>query len=154
MLCYVAAMNDATLEFIAQMKAKRAALEQAKAEKQRRKEEAKQRIKQHAKRRSIETEQRIREQNEQEFVAVSEVPCKRVVNLTPEQVAQIGERIPGSSLFRDFCVVCGEAIRVVHAGTRNTCLDCEPTGKPGSVDKTLVKNSIQYHGGRFHSAEW
>lgn len=40
---------------------------------------------------------------------------------------QRGEAIPGSHLFRDFCTVCGEAIRVSEekrALPRNYCLDC------------------------------
>lgn len=40
---------------------------------------------------------------------------------------QRGEPIPGSHLFRDFCAVCGEAIRVSadkRGLPRNYCLDC------------------------------
>lgn len=40
---------------------------------------------------------------------------------------QRGEPIPGSHLFRDFCAVCGEAIRVPEEKRglpRNYCLDC------------------------------
>lgn len=44
--------------------------------------------------------------------------------LSRDQLAQVGSTIPGSSLFRDFCIECGEAIRVVDAGKPNTCLDC------------------------------
>lgn len=38
-----------------------------------------------------------------------------------------GEPIPGSSLYRDFCAICGEPIRVPADKRdlpRNFCLDC------------------------------
>lgn len=40
---------------------------------------------------------------------------------------QRGEPIAGSHLFRDFCAVCGEAIRIPEEKRglpRNYCLDC------------------------------
>ena len=71
-----------------------------------------------------------------------------------DKLAQVGQRIEGSSLVRDFCVECGNAMRVVDAGRPNTCLDCKPTGCPGVCHGTVTKGDIEYHGGKFHSAEW
>lgn len=74
--------------------------------------------------------------------------------LSRDQLAQVGSTIPGSSLFRDFCIECGEAIRVVDAGKPNTCVDCRPTGCPGESSGTANRSDIEYHGGRFNSGEW
>jgi hypothetical protein len=48
---------------------------------------------------------------------------------------QVGASIPGSKLIRDFCVGCGEAMRVPPDAKlgMSCCLDCQPTilnGKP------------------------
>lgn len=75
-------------------------------------------------------------------------------SLSRDQLAQVGSSIPGSSLFRDFCISCGEAMRVVDAGIPNECLDCRPTGCPGESSGTETRSDIEYHGGRFNSAEW
>ena len=66
----------------------------------------------------------------------------------------IGSRIEGSNLFRDYCNCCGQPIRVVDASKPNTCLDCMPDGVPGTRAGSVTGGEIQYHGGRFHSAEW
>jgi hypothetical protein len=78
---------------------------------------------------------------------------KKRPSLTREQRATIGTSIPDSNLVRDYCIHCGEAMRVTRTGG-NTCLDCRPTGIPGSTSSTITSGNIEYHGGRFHSAEW
>lgn len=116
---------------------------------------AKQRRKDSARRRQIETELRIRDQNTAESVTEDDkTVSRRRPLLTPEQVAQIGAKIPGSVLYRDFCASCCEMIRVVDAGLTNTCLDCKPTGCPGMTRSTITSSEIEYHGGTFHAAEW
>lgn len=66
-----------------------------------------------------------------------------------------GSRIQGSKLLRDYCVYCGQAMRVLDAGITNTCLDCRPTGIPGTrTSSNATPGEIQYHGGRFNKAEW
>jgi hypothetical protein len=65
-----------------------------------------------------------------------------------------GSQIPGSSLLRDYCIKCGQPMRVVDAGKPNVCLDCRPTGQPGTRTSTITSGDIQYHGGRFNKAEW
>lgn len=67
----------------------------------------------------------------------------------------IGERIPGSNLVRDYCVVCGEAIRVVRATACETCLDCEPSGTQAQRSgRSAEHGQAIYQGGMFHKAEW
>jgi hypothetical protein len=70
----------------------------------------------------------------------------------PQQAGR-GDAIPGSRYVRDFCVTCGEPIRVNIVGDHQ-CLSCKPTGIPGETGNTVVKNGMEYDGGRFHSAEW
>ena len=41
-------------------------------------------------------------------------------------VEKRGEHIPGSKYLRDYCCVCGEAIRVVALIPCNFCSDCNP----------------------------
>ena len=76
------------------------------------------------------------------------------VTLTPQQVAEVGQHVAGSALVRDFCCVCGEAMRVINPSVCNICLDCEPTGVPGKRHGRLEASGIEYHGGRFNAGEW
>jgi hypothetical protein len=148
-------MNEATREFIATMKAKRQAEADAKEAKRKAKEEAKQRIKDYANTHARRTSQRVQECNSTPATNITAAqPSRFFVPLTQEKLSQIGDSIPGSRLVRDFCCICGEAIRVVSIGSAHVCLDCEPTGKPGATSKAIVKNAMEYHGGQFHSAEW
>lgn len=159
----MASMNDATRIWIEEQKAKRKAMDDAKEE-QRQAKEAEREIKRKA---TEDRKQKVKEQRLQRMLeqkcqsntaspqdSVSSSHRKRRVSLTADQLAAIGSGISGSSLVRDFCYECGEAIRVVNAGRPNVCLDCRPTGNPGARDDAVVKNAIEYHGGRFHSAEW
>lgn len=159
----MAPTNDATRIWIEEQKAKRKAMEDAEEEKRQAKQAAKE-IKRKA---TEERKQKVKEQRLQRMLeqkipsdidsqqdSVSSVRRTRRVSLTADQLATIGSSISGSSLVRDFCYECGEAMRVVDAGRPNVCLDCRPTGNPGTRDDAVVKNAIEYHGGRFHSAEW
>lgn len=65
-----------------------------------------------------------------------------------------GSRIPGSRLLRDYCIRCCQPIRVTDASKPNLCLDCNPTGTPGTRTSNATSGEIQYHGGRFNHAEW
>ena len=68
---------------------------------------------------------------------------------------RIGSRIEGSKLFRDYCVCCAEPIRVASVTPGACCLDCKPTGCPGtSCGRSTHETAIGYHGGQFHSGEW
>lgn len=148
-------MNDYLREIVESIKAKKQAIEDAKAEKAKRIREAKEQRRQDKIARRIEQKQRMREAIAN-LLPEGKTPQKRNTydKLTSEQIAEIGTRIPGSTLVRDFCVVCGEAMRVVDAGGPNTCLDCKPTGHAGTVTHANVVQDIQYHGGRFNAAEW
>lgn len=153
-------MNDATREMIEQAKAKRAEQEAAAIAKRNAKEQAKveklKRIDEHMQQRAMEKEAerlRIRASNLQQSYPSNE-PVIRRKPLSQDKLASVGQRIEGSSLVRDFCVECGEAMRVVDAGRPNTCLDCRPTGCPGERSGTATRSDIEYHGGRFNSAEW
>jgi len=157
-------MNDSTREMIAKIKAD----QQAKAAAAKQAKEAKALAKRLLKEAKIKRLEAFRIQRDREnrqaildrrsrpsSVNESDEPASRPKrSLPPDKLSQVGERIPGSSLVRDFCVSCGEAMRVIDAGRPNTCLDCKPTGCPGSVSDTIVSETIEYHGGRFHSAEW
>lgn len=50
-----------------------------------------------------------------------------------------GQQIPGSSLFRDYCRRCGEAMRVPESGLDkiNYCEGCDPK-RPGDVSAVLT----------------
>ena len=156
--------NDATRELIESLRAtkvakeaaKKAAQEAAAAEKQKQHDERIQRMEAFRIQRDRENRQRIIDRRSTSSGASADIPTvqRKHRSLDPSKLAQVGERIPGSALFRDFCISCGEAMRVVDAGRPNTCLDCKPTGCPGSTNSTLTKNNIEYHGGTFHSAEW
>ena len=68
---------------------------------------------------------------------------------------EIGSSIRGSKLVRDYCVRCGEPIRVVSVSPGVCCLDCHPTGRPGkSNGRSTHDAAVGYHGGRFYSGEW
>lgn len=49
---------------------------------------------------------------------------------TPDY-GQPGDPIPGSKYVRDYCLYCGEAIRVVDASQLNMCRSC--AGPPAST---------------------
>lgn len=72
-----------------------------------------------------------------------------------QRAAQIGSRIPGSKLIRDFCACCGEAIRVCDISQKNFCLECRSTedGMGISLDQA-AEHDANYHGDRFYSGEW
>lgn len=148
-------MNDYLREFVESIKAKKQAIEDAKAEKARRIREAKEQRRQDKIARRIEQARQYREAIANVLPEVEQrQKRKNHKSLTSEQLAEIGSRIPGSALVRDFCISCGEAMRVVDAGAQNTCLDCKPTGHAGTVTHANVVQDIQYHGGRFNAAEW
>lgn len=148
-------LNEATREMVERIRAKQRAKEEAAAQKRFRRDESNQRRKEQARQRQIETELRIHDQNTAESVTESDkTVSRRRPSLTPEQMAQVGAKIEGSVLYRDFCISCGEAIRVVDAGRPNTCLDCKPTGCPGGTRSTIESSGIEYHGGRFNAGEW
>lgn len=143
-------MNDATREMIEKAKAARlqkdidnAAKRNARAEHKRKRLEANEASFNDLKRSIVE-----------DTIAASKTAIHRSTKLTHEQLTQVGSSIPGSSLVRDFCVECGEAMRVVDAGKPNICLECRPTGCPGDRSGTATRSDIEYHGGRFNSAEW
>ena len=154
-------MNDATLKMLAELKeamkkkeeAEIARLAERQAERQKKKEatrEKQQKLKEYLELRLKGTQQRIREP----IVEPDTSTKRKRQELTPGKLARVGMRIEGSSLFRDFCVSCGEAIRVVDPGISNVCLDCRPTGCPGVRNCTIITSDIEYNGSRFHSAEW
>ena len=154
-------MNDATLKMLAELKAARgkmaeaeiARLAERQAERQKKKEatrEKQQKLKEYLELRLKGTQQRIREPIVEPDTSIK----RKSRGLPPDKLARVGMRIEGSSLFRDFCVSCGEAIRVVDPGRPNVCLDCRPTGCPGVSNGTIISSDIEYNGGRFHSAEW
>lgn len=147
-------MNDATLEMIAAAKAARQAKEEYAEAKRRRKEESKRRIEEYARQRPHRTKERIQRENRIKVVESDATVGHMRRLLTEEKLNQIGDSIPGSNLVRDFCTSCGEAMRVVRVGVANICLECKPSGCPGTVSSAVVVNTIVYHGGRFHSAEW
>lgn len=148
-------MKEHVREFVEAMKAKKQAIEDAKADKARRIREAKEQRRQDKIARRMEQSRQYREAIAN-LLPEGEKPQKRKTyeKLTAEQIAAIGTSIPGSTLVRDFCVACGEAMRVVDAGGPNTCLDCKPTGNAGTIRNANVAQDIQYHGGRFNAAEW
>jgi hypothetical protein len=80
--------------------------------------------------------------------------AEKVASLN-SRAAQIGSRIPGSKLIRDFCACCGEPIRVVCISKNNVCLDCtrSPNDFGGCQDRT-AEHDIRYHGNQFYSGEW
>lgn len=82
-----------------------------------------------------------------------------------------GERIHGSSMFRAFCAMCGEPIRVPTEKRnlpRNFCLKCMLKEiEKLSLGASLIIKSLrpagppatplserQYDGGRFQAGEW
>ena len=72
-----------------------------------------------------------------------------------DQWGQIGSPIEGSKLYRDYCLRCGEPIRVISVTPGACCLDCKPTGHPGvSYGRSTHETAIGYHGGQFHAGEW
>lgn len=62
----------------------------------------------------------------------------RGVRMTMSEL-QVGQRIPGSRCYRDFCDRCGEALRV--SGDRlkqlNYCEECDP-GQPPAPNTNLT----------------
>ena len=160
-------MNDATREMITTLKAEKQAAKQASAAAKAEAATARQQLKEAKQRRlrafriqrDRENKERIRERRLNSSSTSDDTPTaqneqRRSRLLSPEKLAQLGERIPGSRLFRDFCISCGEPMRVVDAGRPNTCLDCRPTGCPGVSSGNITTSEIDYHGGRFNSAEW
>jgi hypothetical protein len=77
-----------------------------------------------------------------------------LVQRKAERLASIGQPIPGSHLLRDYCVSCGEAIRVTDASRPNVCLSCQPSGVPGKSRGKTTRCDSAYHGGQFSKAEW
>lgn len=151
-------MNDATREMIERAKAKRAAdaiaekeRQQAKADKRRATELRRIQAQEYARQREREAK---RQRSALDSNVIPEPDQQRRKTLPPDKLAQVGARIEGSKLFRDFCNGCGEAIRVVNPGIPNICLDCRPTGCPGHSSGGPTTGNIEYHGGRFHSGEW
>lgn len=61
---------------------------------------------------------------------------------------KIGDPIPGSKLMRDFCCMCGGAMRVTHIEKyRPTCLSCLDACKPQKGrDDPQWRQDFQYHG--------
>lgn len=151
-----AMIDDEIREWIEECKAKRRAKLEAEAEKKKLRKEEKQRRKEERERRK---QEQYSEARKQAVAATEEVVESRKAKREARQAlvarfGRIGSRIEGSNLFRDYCISCGQPIRVVDAGKPNTCLDCKPDGVPGARSGNVTSGEINYHGGRFNSAEW
>lgn len=75
--------------------------------------------------------------------------------LRDEAGLRYGDRIPGSRLFRVFCMCCFEPMRTADVEAATVCQDCRGYRPLRSFHGHRHDTSdIQYHGSMFHSAEW
>jgi len=150
-----AAAIAATKQAIDDFKAKQSRIEQEKSEAARKTAELKRLVKQQREQRKANQLIEARANTPIPVMPPPEPQTKKGIKRSDLlEYGPSGSQIPGSSLLRDYCIKCGQPMRVVDAGKPNVCLDCRPTGQPGTRTSTITSGDIQYHGGRFNKAEW
>lgn len=151
-----AAAISSTQQFVEFFKSKRLQLEQEEFEAAQKRDELRRLVKQQREQRKA---NQLIEARQNQPVPVTPPPpepkpSKGIKRSDLLEYGPSGSRIPGSTLLRDYCIRCHQPMRVVDAGKPNMCLDCNPTGHPGTRTSTVTSGEIQYHGGRFNKSEW